>query len=131
MENNGADELGADELGADELGADELGAGELSAGELVKVATGGPQVDGIVFDIPSDAKVVVAMMDRRRGPVLRTVDRKALNERAEAGPDDRALLLLVRRTSRAGHGAAPGWDSAAGSGRAGHTRASRHRTTGK
>ena len=39
----------------------------------MKVATGGPQIDGIVFDVPSSSKVVVAVMDRDRGPVLRTV----------------------------------------------------------
>jgi hypothetical protein len=44
-----------------------------AAGELVKVSTGGPPADGIVFDLPSARKVVVAVSDRARGPVLRTV----------------------------------------------------------
>jgi hypothetical protein len=103
---------------------------EIAAGDLVKVATAGPQIDGIVFDLPSASKVVVAVMDRGRGPVMRTVLRSALTERAEAGPDDRALRLLVRRTPHAVHAGAR-----AGSGpaqrRAGHQRAAMHRTTGK
>jgi len=103
---------------------------EIAAGDLVKVATAGPQIDGIVFDLPSASKVVVAVMDRGRGPVMRTVQRKALTERAEAGPDDRALRLLVRRTPHAVHAAARG-GSGAGQRRAGHKRAAMHRTTGK
>src|SRR3954464_15516627 len=102
----------------------------IGAGDLVKVATPGPQIDGIVFDVPSASKVVVAVMDRARGPVMRTVHRKVLSERAEAGPDDRALRLLVRRTPPATHNAAR-----VGAGRAlrraGHARAATHRTTGK
>src|SRR3954447_21022363 len=101
---------------------------QISAGDLVKVATKGPQIDGIVFDVPSASKVVVAVMDRARGPVMRTVHRTALTARAEAGPDDPALRLLVRRTPPAVHAAAGG---AAGPGvrRAGHRRAAMHRTT--
>ena len=101
-----------------------------STGDLVTVTTRGPQIDGIVFDVPSASKVIVAVIDRARGPVMRTVPRTALTERAEAGADDRALELLVRRTVPAvrtgARGAATG-----GHGRAGHTRAAMHRTTGK
>jgi hypothetical protein len=100
------------------------------AGDLVKVATGGPQIDGIVFELVSGSKVVVAVMDRSRGPVLRTVDREALSERADEGPDDRALHLLIRRTPQAARGAARA-GAGAGPGRAGHARATMHRTTGK
>jgi hypothetical protein len=100
------------------------------AGDLVKVAVGRRQTDGIVFDVPGSAKVVVALVDRERGPVMRTVDVKDVTERAEAGPDDRALQMLIRRTPGGVRGAAR-----AGSGpaqaRAGHRRASMHRTTGK
>jgi len=99
-------------------------------GDLVKVATGGPQIDGIVGDIPSDSKVVVAVMDATRGPVLRTVPRAALTERTEEGPDDRSLLLRIRRThasARSGARQAAG----GGPGRAGHTRAATHRPTGR
>jgi hypothetical protein len=102
----------------------------IGAGDLVTVATGGPEIDGIVFDVPSDSKAVVAMMDRERGPVLRTVQRETLTERTEEGPDDRALRLLVRRTPAAVRAGGP---NAGGGvrGRAGHARASSHRTTGK
>ncbi len=100
------------------------------AGSLVKVAEDGPERDGIVFDTPSAQKVVVAVMDRRRGPVFRTVHRRTLSERTDAGPDDAALNLLIRRTpqparrgARAGTGTGPGQD--------GHSRAAMHRTTGK
>jgi hypothetical protein len=33
------------------------------AGELVRVASGGPELDGIVFHTPSNSKVVVAVVD--------------------------------------------------------------------
>jgi len=101
-----------------------------STGELVKVATGGPQIDGIVFDTPSRTKVVVAVVDPRRGPVLRTVHPRTLSERTEEGPDDRALQLLVRRTPPPTRGAAGG-GTATGRGNPGHTRTAMHRTTGK
>jgi hypothetical protein len=101
-----------------------------SNGELVKVDTGGPQLDGIVFDTPSRTKVVVAVVDRRRGPVLRTVHPRTLSERTEEGPDDRALQLLVRRTPPPVRGAAGG-GTASGRGNPGHTRTAMHRTTGK
>src|SRR3954467_1962991 len=103
---------------------------QIAAGDLVKVDTAGPRIDGIVFEVPSASKVVVAVMDRGRGPVMRTVHRTALTERAEAGPDDRALRLLVRRTPSAVHAAARG-GSGPGQRRAGHKRAAWHRTTGK
>jgi hypothetical protein len=44
-----------------------------SIGELVKVAGGGRELDGIVFDTPSRSKVVVAVVDPARGPMFRTV----------------------------------------------------------
>lgn len=94
------------------------------------VAGDGPKVDGIVFDTPSTSKVVVAVVDRDRGPGFRTVHPRTLSERTVQGADDRALRLLVRRTPppvRRGARDAGG----AGQGRSGHTRASTHRTTGK
>jgi hypothetical protein len=103
---------------------------QIAAGDLVKVETAGPLIDGIVFDVPSASKVVVAVMDRKRGPVMRTVPRAALTDRAEAGRDDRALELLVRRTPPPAHAAARG-ASGPGQQRAGHSRAAMHRTTGK
>ena len=99
--------------------------------ELVKVADGNRELDGIVFDAPSKSKVTVAVMDRKRGPVFRTVHPDTVRQRTEAGPDDRALSLLIRRTWQGARGS-----SAPGAGRAtrgedGHTRAAMHRTTGK
>jgi hypothetical protein len=99
-------------------------------GELVRVVGDGPELDGIVFDTPSGSKVVVAVMDRARGPVFRTVHPKFLTERTEEGPHDRALQLLLRRTPSPSHGSArPG--ARGGRGRPAHTRAAGHRTTGK
>jgi|SRR4051794_21402531 len=103
---------------------------QIDAGDLVKVDIGGPQIDGIVFDVPSASKVVVAVVDRKRGPLMRTVARTALSPREEAGDDDRALQLLVRRTPPAVHPAARGANGP-GQRRAGHSRAAMHRTTGK
>ena len=94
------------------------------------VAGDGPALDGIVFDTPSATKVVVAVVDRGRGPVFRTVHPRTLGERAAEGADDRALRLLIRRTpppSRGGARAGAG----AGHGRSGHTRGAAHRTTGR
>jgi hypothetical protein len=103
---------------------------QTSAGELVKVADGGPELDGIVFDTPSRSKVVVAVVDPGRGPVFRTVHPTALTERTEEGPSDRALRLLVRRTPPPVRGTA-GDGGTAGRGSPAHTRAAMHRTTGK
>lgn len=97
----------------------------------MKVAVGRREIDGIVFDVSGGAKVVVALVDRERGPVMRTVELKDLTERTEAGPDDRALQMAIRRTpGGGGRGAARG-GAGAGQARAGHQRASMHRTTGK
>ncbi|HZO36331.1 MAG TPA: hypothetical protein VFB41_05575 [Solirubrobacteraceae bacterium] len=99
-------------------------------GQLVTYATGGPDVDGIVFAVPSDQKVVVAIVDPQRGPVLRTVDPQALAERTDAGGHDQALRGLIRRTPAVGRG---GQNQTTGSvqGRRGHSRSATHRTTGK
>jgi hypothetical protein len=102
----------------------------IGAGELVKVADGGPEVDGIVFDTPSSSKVVVAVVDRTRGPVFRTVHPSTVSARTEEGPDDRALRLLLRRTPPPVHGAARG-GGPGGQGRAGHPRGAAHRPTGR
>ena len=96
-------------------------------GERVKVATGGPEVDGLVFDTPSAHKVVVAIVDPSRGPVFRTVAPEALSERAEDGPHDKALRLLIKRTPLPNHGAARG-TTGGGRGSAGHHRPATHRT---
>jgi len=102
----------------------------VSAGDRVSVEDGGAVRDGIVFDVPSRAKVVVAVFDARRGPVLRTVHPSGLTERAQDGTRDPALRLLIRRTpppARGGDGSGAG----AGRQRAGHRRGAIHRTTGK
>ncbi len=94
------------------------------------VADGSAQLDGIVFDTPSSAKVVVAVVDPTRGPRMRTVNPSTLSERSEEGPHDRALRLLIRRTAPATHGAG----RAATSGkqqRSGFQRGTAHRPTGR
>lgn len=101
-----------------------------TAGELVTVAGSGPALDGIVFDTPSRTKVVVAVVEPGRGAVFRTVHPRTLSERAEEGPHDRALRLLMRRTPLPVRGAARAGESV-GQGRAGHARGTMHRTTGK
>jgi len=101
-----------------------------SAGELVRISSGGPELDGIVFDHPSRSKVVVAVVDPGRGPVFRTVHPSTLTERIEDGPDDRALRLLVRRTPSPARGTASD-GTAVGQGNPGHKRGVMHRTTGK
>ena len=98
-----------------------------AVGELVKVAIGGHDVDGIVFDTPSATKVVVAVVDPTRGPTFRTVPPESLSERTAQGPDDPPLRLLIRRTPPPVHRAGRG-ESGAGHGRAGHTRGATHRT---
>jgi hypothetical protein len=101
-----------------------------SIGGLVKVAGGGPELDGIVYDVPSRTKVIVAVVDGGRGPVLRSVHPKTLSERTQEGPDDHALRLLIRRTPPPLRGSSSG---AAGIGHdsRGHTRGTMHRTTGR
>lgn len=103
---------------------------QTSAGQLVTVADGGPAMDGIVFDVPSRTKVVVAVVDPDRGPVFRTVHPRTLTERPEEGAHDRALNLLMRRAAPAMRGQARAGEGA-GRGRSGHGAASMHRTTGK
>jgi hypothetical protein len=104
----------------------------MSTGELVTIADddGGREQNGIVFDTPSHSKVIVAVVDRSRGPVFRTVHPSTLSERTEESPDDRALRLLIRRTPPPVHGAARG-GNAGGRGQPGHPRGAAHRPTGR
>lgn len=102
----------------------------LEHGQLVKVSTGGPAFDGIVFDIPSHNKVVVAVVDPKRGPAMRTYSPAEVSEREESGPQDAALHSLIRRTPATGRGGAKGAGGPV-QGRAGHARSTMHRTTGK
>lgn len=99
-----------------------------AVGELVNVSTGGPPADGIVFEIPSARKVVVAVADPRRGAVLRTVAPEALTLRTTEGSHDPALRRLIRRTPPPIHRAARGGPSSP-RGRAGHSRPATHRTS--
>ena len=101
-----------------------------STGALVTVAGDGPKLDGIVFDTPSRTKVVVAVVVPGRGPSFRTVHPDMLSERETESPNDRALRLLVRRTPPPAKTGVTGGGAAA-RGRAGHSRAAMHRTTGK
>jgi hypothetical protein len=98
--------------------------------ELVKVADGGPELDGIVFDAPSASKVVVAVVDPGRGPVFRTVHPRTLTIRTDEGPHDRALRGLIRRTPAPTRGGAAA-GGRGGRAQPGHTRGTMHRTTGK
>jgi hypothetical protein len=102
----------------------------IDAGAIVKVADNGTERDGIVFDMPSAKKVVVAVVDRRRGPVFLTVHPRTLAERLEEGADDPALRRLLRRTPPPVHGGGRGGADAR-QGRTGFTRTAAHRTTGK
>jgi hypothetical protein len=102
----------------------------IGVGGLVKVAGGGPELDGVVFDTPSATKVIVAVVDPTRGPSFRTVHPKTLTERTEEGPNDRALRLLVRRTPTSIRGGSRG-GTGGGQGRSGFQRGAMHRTTGK
>jgi hypothetical protein len=102
----------------------------VSAGDLVKVSGDGPELDGIVFDIPSATKVVVAVVDPARGPLFRTVNSKAVTERTEEGPQDRRLRLLVRRTPPPARGGTRGGISGE-QGREGFKRGAAHRATGR
>ena len=97
----------------------------------MKVAMGRRETDGIVFDVSGGHKIVVAVVDRDRGPVMRTVESTDLTERAEDAPADRALRALIRRTPGGTRGSAPAGAGGPGQARSGHRRAAMHRTTGK
>ena len=75
-------------------------------------------------------KVVVAVVDTTRGPVLRTSPADGVTERTEWGPDDRVLRLLVRRTPSPAPGGKRG-GVAGGRAQSGHARGATHRPTGK
>jgi hypothetical protein len=97
---------------------------------LVTVTDGGRPRDGIIFDRPSPTKVVVAVIDRRRGPVFRTLHPSALSERAEPGDDDVSLRRLIRRTPPPA-GRRHGSTSSGHAARAAHMRGAAHRSTGR
>jgi hypothetical protein len=101
----------------------------LLEGQLVTIAREGGAIEGIVFDMASATKVLVAVSDPKRGPVLRSFHRGAISERTDAGAADDALRALIRRTPstrRGGQGGGTGVQA-----RRAHTRAATHRTTGR
>lgn len=98
--------------------------------DLVTVSGAGAPLDGIVFDTPSRSKVVVAVMESRRGPVFQTVNPTDLTPRTEVGRDDPALRLLLRRTPSPSRGAARG-ARLSGQSRSGFQRGAAHRSTGR
>jgi len=97
---------------------------------LVTVTDGGRPRDGIIFDRLSPTKLVVAVMDRRRGPVFRTLAPSALSPRVEPSDDDVSLRRLIRRTPPPA-GRRHGNSSAGQAARAAHTRGAAHRSTGR
>jgi hypothetical protein len=99
-------------------------------GDLVSVAGTGDPRDGIVYDTPSPSKVIVAVVDPRRGPGFRTVHPNTLTEREKEGPHDPALRLLIRRTPPPSPGAARAGGTGR-KGREGFARGATHRPTGK
>jgi hypothetical protein len=103
----------------------------VAIGDLVTVAGTGPTVDGLVFDTPSRTKVVVAVVDKARGPVFRTVHPDTLTEREAEGPDDPALRSLVRRTPAPAHGGGRAGSSGRKGSAGGFTRGPAHRPTGR
>jgi hypothetical protein len=102
----------------------------ITVGDLVTVAGIGPVLDGIVFDTPSSSKVVVAVIDAKRGPLFRTVGPKTLTAREQDGPHDRALHQLIRRTPEPAHAAARA-SAVSRRARSGFKRGAMHRPTGK
>ena len=94
------------------------------------VTGGAAPLDGIVFETPSTAKAVVAVVDAKKGPVFRSVHPDALSEREAEGPHDHALRLLIKRTPPAAHGATRG-PKGSERGRTGFTRGAAHRSTGR
>jgi len=98
--------------------------------DLVTVSGAGTARDGIVFDTPSKSKVVVAVMQSKRGPVFLTVNPAELTPRTEAGRDDPALRLLLRRTPPPIRGGERG-GRLSGQSRSGFQRGTAHRSTGR
>lgn len=100
----------------------------LSEGQLVTVDEDGTKVDGIVYHVESFVKAVVAVPDEEGHGTFRTVHRKALHERTQAGEHDEALRKLIRRTPSGARSGGGGPGGVGGS--RGHTRGADHRSTG-
>ena len=103
---------------------------EPAPGDLVTVTDGNARLDGLVFETPSNSKVVVAVVDPKRGPRFRSVHPSTLSERVADGPHDHALRLLVKRTTPSTHSTTQGGRGNE-HGRTGFTRGAAHRPTGR
>ena len=92
-------------------------------GDLVKVAAGtGPEQDGIVFDVPSHSKVVVAVVEPGRGPVFRSFPPKAVTDRTEEGPAGQAATPSHQAHAAARARRGPRWDGRRARTRRSHAR---------
>ena len=56
----------------------------MQAGDLVKVDTGGPVIDGIVFEVLHGPKVVVAARDPARGPAFLKAEKEGTGRKRRA-----------------------------------------------
>jgi hypothetical protein len=104
---------------------------DISIGDRVTVSEERRELEGIVFDFPSRNKAIVAVVDRERGPVLRTVPRDTLAARDKDVETDAALRLLIRRSAVRQRGGGPTGGGSGVSGGAGHRRGAAHRATGR
>ena len=103
---------------------------DCAPGDLVTVTDGSLRLAGLVFETPSSSKVVVAVVDPKRGPRFRSVNPSAVSERSAAGPHDHTLRLLIKRTPPATQSATGGARSNE-HGRSGFVRGAAHRPTGR
>ena len=99
----------------------------LHEGQLVKVTENGTAVDGIVFQVESVLKAIVAVPDEEHGAAFRTVHRSTIKER-QPGEHDDALRKAIKKSQSLGHGPR---GSGPSRGLRGHTGAAGHRTTSK
>jgi hypothetical protein len=104
---------------------------DLAPGDLVHVGAGDHPLDGIVSDLPSHTKAIVAVIDPSRGPVFRTVDPATLSARETAGPADAQLRALIKRTPGTDRSGGRGPSGSGVAGRSGFKRGAAHRSTGR
>src|SRR3954453_2204066 len=104
---------------------------QLVRGQLVTVAGEGKAVDGILAHLASAAKAVVAVPDRKRGAVLRTVAVSQLSEREDESPADEELRRLIRRSASMVRGGGNAGGGGPPRGRAAFNRGAAHRPTGR
>jgi len=104
---------------------------DISIGDRVTVSEERYALEGIVFAFPNRHKAIVAVVDRDRGPALRTVPRDTLAARDKDADTDAALRLLIRRSAAGQRGGGATGGGGGGGGRPGHTRGTAHRATGR